>query len=91
MKTMEITEEVSSHPEERGLGGTKRHRNTPCAREKPTADWKKTLQINEAGGKSRKILTLVVGTKPNGKSQLNVLGKNHLSANSARLRPGLAV
>jgi hypothetical protein len=35
---------VSSHPGEKGVGSTKRHRNTPCAREKPRPDWKKDLQ-----------------------------------------------
>jgi hypothetical protein len=71
VKTPETTEEVSSHPGETGLGGTKRHRNTPCAREKPRADWKRDLQICGAGRKSRTRPTLVVGQKPYGKSQVN--------------------
>jgi hypothetical protein len=61
---------VSSHPGEKGLGRTKRHRKTPSAREKPRTDWEKDLQICGAGGKSRKRPTLVVGKNPNGKSQL---------------------
>jgi hypothetical protein len=70
VKTPENTEEVSSHPGEKGLGRTKRHRNTPSAREKPRTDCKNDLQICEAGRKSRKRPTLVVGKNPNGKSQL---------------------
>jgi hypothetical protein len=39
----ETTEEVSSHPGETGHSSQKKHRNTPGAREKSRANWKKTL------------------------------------------------
>jgi hypothetical protein len=51
MKTTETTEEVSSHPEGKGIGSAKSHRNTPCVRENPRADRKKDLQICGAGRK----------------------------------------
>jgi hypothetical protein len=44
------------------------------ASEKPMADWKKSLQTGGTGRESRKRPALVVGKKPNGKSQMNGLG-----------------
>ena len=43
VKAPETTEEVSSHPGKKGIGAKKRHRNTPCAREKRRTAWKKDL------------------------------------------------
>jgi hypothetical protein len=53
--------------------GTKSTETPPCAREKPRADWKKDLQTCCEGRKSKKRPTLVVGKKPNGKSQLTTV------------------
>jgi hypothetical protein len=69
VKTPETTEEVSSHGVEKRAERHKCQRRTPFAREKRRADWKSDLQVCGAGRKSRKRLTLVVGKKPNGKSQ----------------------
>jgi hypothetical protein len=41
--------------------------------DKTGGDWKKDLQTCEAGRKSRKRPTPVVGKKPNGKCQINSL------------------
>jgi hypothetical protein len=46
MKETETTEEVSSHPGEKGHGSQTRHRNTSCAREKT------------AGGLENRLATL---------------------------------
>jgi hypothetical protein len=54
MKTMETTEEVSSHPGEKGHCIQKWRRNTSRAGKKPGAGWKNDLQIRGAGRKSRK-------------------------------------
>jgi hypothetical protein len=70
MKTMETTEEVSSHGVEKRVKRRKCQRSAPFVREKPRMDWKKDLRIFGVGGKSRKRATLVVGKKPNGKSRL---------------------
>ena len=43
MKTTTSTEEVSSHPGETGHASQKKHRNTPGAREKSSADQRKEL------------------------------------------------
>jgi hypothetical protein len=80
VKTTETTEEVSSHPGEKGHWSQKRHRNTPCAVEKQRVNWKKDLQICGPGKKSRKRPTLVVGKKPNGKYQFISAGKERLIA-----------
>ena len=45
MKTMETTEEVSSHRVEKRVKRRNWQQIAPCAREKPRADWKKDLQI----------------------------------------------
>src|ERR1017187_2721711 len=60
---------------EKGLGRTKRHRNTPSDREKPRTDWKNDLQICGPGRKSRKRPTLAGGKNPNRKSQLTMLSR----------------
>ena len=74
MKTMATMEELSSV----GLEKREERRNwrqiVPCAREKPLANLKKTLQIRGAGRKSRKRPTPVMGKKPNGKSRLKCAG-----------------
>src|SRR5208283_6169174 len=70
MNTMETTEEVSLHPGENGHASQKKHRNTPGAREKPWANWKKGLAILWSRKRITKTPTLVVGKKPYGKCQL---------------------
>jgi hypothetical protein len=75
MKTMETTEDVSSYGVEKRVERHKSQRSAIVVREKPMADWKKDLQIFEAGRKSRKRPTLVVGRKPNGKCQFNVYSR----------------
>src|SRR5208283_4024518 len=69
MNTMETTEEVSLHPGENGHASQKKHRNTPGAREKPWANWKKGLAILWSRKRITKTPTLVVGKKPYGKCQ----------------------
>jgi hypothetical protein len=71
MKTMATTEEVSSHPAEKGHRSPKRHWNIPSAYESPKLDWEKGLQICESGEESQKRPTPVVGQKPYGKCQFN--------------------
>ena len=71
MKTMETTEEVSSHPGAKGLGSPETPGNTSGAEEKPRRTGQKGLQICGAGGKSRKRRTLFVGEKSNGKFRMN--------------------
>jgi hypothetical protein len=71
MKIKETTEEVSSHPGGKGHWRRKKQRNTPSAREKSRAEWQKGLQMCGEGTESRKMLTLVVSKKSNGKSQIN--------------------
>ena len=51
VKTTATTEAVSSHPGENGHWSQKWRRNTSRSAEKPMADWKKDLQIYEAGRK----------------------------------------
>jgi hypothetical protein len=52
VKTPETTEEVSSLLGEAGLGGPKKHRNSPAPKKKPVATRKKFLQICGEGRKS---------------------------------------
>jgi hypothetical protein len=70
MKTTTSTEEVSSHPVEKGRCEPKKHRNSPVPENNRNGLDKKFLQIYGAGRKSRKRPTLVVGKKPYGKCQL---------------------
>jgi hypothetical protein len=51
MKTMETTEDVSSYGVEKRVERHKSQRSAIVVREKPMADWKKDLQIFEAGRK----------------------------------------
>jgi uncharacterized repeat protein (TIGR03803 family) len=69
MKTTTSTEEVSSHPVEKGRCEPKKHRNSPVPENNRNGLDKKFLQIYGAGRKSRKRPTLVVGKKPYGKCQ----------------------
>jgi hypothetical protein len=69
VKTTASTEEVSSRSGETGHWSRKWRRNTSRAVKKPLAEWKKDLQTGGTERKSREIPTLVVGKKPNGKSQ----------------------
>jgi hypothetical protein len=55
---------------EKRVGGRNWRQIVPCAKEKPTADLKKSLQISGAGRKSRKRPTAAVGVKSNGNCQL---------------------
>jgi hypothetical protein len=71
MKTTTSTEEVSSHPVEKGRCEPKKHRNSPVPENNRNGLDKKFLQIYGAGRKSRKRPTLVVGKKPYGKCQFN--------------------
>src|ERR1017187_4754910 len=73
VKTPETTEEVSSHGVEKRAERHKCQRSAPFAREKRRADWKKDLQTCGEGRESRKRPKLVVGQKPNGKSQMKSL------------------
>jgi hypothetical protein len=70
MKTTTSTEEVSSHPVEKGRCEPKKHRNSPVPENNRNGLDKKFLQIYGAGRKSRKRPTLVVGKKPYGKCQI---------------------
>jgi hypothetical protein len=70
MKTMETTDEVSSHPGGKGAWEDRRASEHPLAREKSRPDWENGLQICVEGTKSRKRLTPVVGKKSNGKSRI---------------------
>ena len=70
MKTTTSTEEVSSHPVEKGRCEPKKHRNSPVPENNRNGLDKKFLQIYGAGRKSRKRPTLVVGKKPYGKCQM---------------------
>jgi hypothetical protein len=72
MKTTTSTEEVSSHPVEKGRCEPKKHRNSPVPENNRNGLDKKFLQIYGAGRKSRKRPTLVVGKKPYGKCQMEI-------------------
>jgi hypothetical protein len=88
MKTMETTEEVSSHRVEKRVERRTWQQIDPCAREKPRVDLKKGLQIYGAGRESRKRPTLVVGQKPYGKCQfIALLGAGLLRINLAAADP----
>jgi hypothetical protein len=69
MKTKETTEEVSSHPRDKGLGNPETHGNTCGAEEKPRRTGKKGLPICGEEIKSTKRLTLIVSKRLNGKSR----------------------
>jgi hypothetical protein len=71
MKTMEITEEVSSDDPEKRVKKLKYLRSALVARGKRRADHKTGLQNCRTGIKSGKHPTPVAGKKPNGKSQLD--------------------
>jgi hypothetical protein len=79
MKTTTSTEEVSSHPVEKGRCEPKKHRNSPVPENNRNGLDKKFLQIYGAGRKSRKRPTLVVGKKPYGKCQVNKRAINRLT------------
>jgi hypothetical protein len=55
MKTMETTEEVSSHPGKKRHWSQKRHWNIPGASERPRLDWKKGLANLWSGRKVKTI------------------------------------
>jgi hypothetical protein len=73
MKTMETTEEVSSHRVEKRVKRRNWQQIDPFAREKPRVDGKKDLQICGAGRKLEKRPTLIVGKQSNGKSRFKPL------------------
>jgi hypothetical protein len=71
-KTPKNTEEVSSHPREKGHRSQQWRRNTPSVREKPMADWEKSCKSgrsedNRANGKKQFIYAMNI--KSNGKSR----------------------
>src|SRR5664279_785825 len=58
--------------EKKGIGAKNGIETPPTPEKNRGADWKKDLQTCCKGRKSRKRPTLVVGTKPNGKSRLKL-------------------
>ena len=71
MKTTATTEEVSSHPGEKGVGSQKWRRNSLLCRRKTDGGLEKRLANLWSRTENHKNRpTLVVGKKPNGKSQM---------------------
>lgn len=61
MKTKETTEEVSSHPGEKGLEAQKRMETLPALKRNPRRTEEKGLQTHGNRAESRKMPTLIMG------------------------------